>query len=78
MILLSLVSFSRYYKFSFTFTGKPDGEDRVVVTTGSNSDDIYREEVNTSPVFVKDLDITYGVVYNGDNYKDIIDEFTGY
>lgn len=47
--------FNSYYKYSFTFNAIAEDGNKVFVTTGGSSDDIYRYSVDAeSPVFLKD------------------------
>lgn len=43
-----LVSFSNYYKYTFTFSGVTADGTHIIVCTGGNADDIYRSEVNAN------------------------------
>jgi len=60
------VTFSSYYKFTFTYAATlPDGK-RLAVGFGGNSDEIYRHEVATSCVEkVSILQPYTGTVYEG-------------
>lgn len=40
------VTFSHYYKFTFSFSGDASDGSRVCVDVGGNSDDIYRFDVS--------------------------------
>jgi hypothetical protein len=58
------VTFSHYYKFTFTYAATlPDGS-RLTVGVGGNSDDIYRFEVSNNEVAtVCNLNPYQGSVY---------------
>lgn len=43
------LSFSSYYKYTFSFVGEVDGV-RVNVSYGESADDIYRYEVSNTPI----------------------------
>ena len=43
------VAFSSYYKYSFTFRGEVDGVE-VALYYGGNSDDIYKESIDTKQI----------------------------
>ena len=60
------VTFSSYYKYTFTYAASlPDGK-RLTVGYGGNSDDIYRLEVSTSCAEkVSSLQPHTGAVYEG-------------
>lgn len=45
-----IVIFDFYWKYSFTFCSS-----NVSVTIGGSSDDIYRLDVNSKPIKIKDL-----------------------
>lgn len=61
------VTFSSYYKYTFTFTGKV-GENTLVCTCGGDSDVIYRFEVTDRPITIEALhresSLTYGYILN--------------
>lgn len=65
-----LVTFSSYYKYTFTYRAKlPDGQ-TLTVGYGGQADEIYRFEVVPNvPVKVADLYPYCGSVYN--NCKEI-------
>lgn len=46
------VSFSSYYKYTFTFTGTTEQGEQVVAGFGGNADDIYRANINKDSKFV--------------------------
>lgn len=58
------VTFSYYYKYTFTYeTTLPDGK-RLIVGCGGNSDDIYKQEVKANCVeTVNSLQPHTGYVY---------------
>ena len=60
------VTFSSYYKYTFTYSATlPDGK-RLTVGYGGNSDQIYRHEVATSCAEkVSSLHPYIGAVYDG-------------
>lgn len=60
------VTFSRYYKFTFTYEAMlPDGK-LLSVGFGGNRDEIYRHEVTTGCVVkVSSLEPYTGTVYEG-------------
>ncbi len=50
------LSFSSYYKYSFTFSGTAKDGAKIVGSFGGDSDDIYRLEVSASDeIRVKDF-----------------------
>ena len=51
------VTFSSYYKYSFTFKNK-----KLMVGCGGNHDDIYKLKVDTDPVKVKTIEPTWAIV----------------
>ena len=70
-----VVSFSSYYKYSFTFRGTKNGES-IRVCLGGNHSDIYRFEVDADcKSKIKDMDdwmMTSGSVYSPDSCKEIL------
>jgi hypothetical protein len=60
------VSFSSYYKYTFTYAGTlPDGK-RLTVDFGGSGDDIYRHEVVSGSIeTVSQLEPYAGAVYDG-------------
>lgn len=60
------VTFSSYYKFTFTYAATlPDGK-KLTVGFGGNSDDIYRHEVTATGVEnVSQLQPYKGAVFDG-------------
>lgn len=59
------VTFSHYYKYTFTFTGVLENGSIISVDIGGNADDIYREEVsNDEKQVVSHLEPYAGRVYN--------------
>lgn len=60
------VTFSNYYKYTFTYAATlPDGK-RLTVCYGGNSDEIYRHEVTTNGAEkVSSLQPYMGAVYEG-------------
>jgi hypothetical protein len=64
------VTFSSYYKYTFTFTGTtPEGKS-LSVECGGDSDEIYQFEVSADdPARVKDL-YPYAGVCGEDNFYD--------
>ena len=63
------VSFSSYYKFTFTYKAILEDGSTVFVDFGANSEDIYRHEVTSTGVeTIKALD-----PYAGSVYKDGIE-----
>ena len=59
-----VVSFSSYYKYTFTFKSKEGLE----VYFGGKPDEIYRFEVTCNPVKVKDIDAPLLGAYLGDKF----------
>lgn len=53
------VSFTSYYKYSFAFKSA-DG--KYEITVGGDSSDIYKFDVDTRPVKLRDL-VGYGYLY---------------
>jgi hypothetical protein len=69
------VTFSYYYKYTFTYSATlPDGK-ILKVQYGGNSDQIYRHEVDTLSVKVRHLGPFAGSVYEGD---DEVESFYDY
>lgn len=63
-----LVTFSSYYKYTFTFTGQlPAYPGRTIaVYVGGGSDGIYRLDVTAGHAqSVESLDIEWGSIYEG-------------
>lgn len=61
----SYVTFSCYYKYSFTFTGTLEDGNIITVSAGGDADRIYRLDVNVAtPMKVSELDPSYGKVTN--------------
>lgn len=59
------VTFSSYYKFTFTFAGSLENGDKITVDVGGNSDEIYRFEVSPDQVrSVAELDPYAGSVWH--------------
>lgn len=60
------VTFSSYYKYTFTYAATlPDGK-RMTVFYGGNSDEIYRHEVASDGIeYVSGLRPYGGIVYEG-------------
>lgn len=71
-----LVTFSSYYKYSFTYKGTLEDGSYIEVRVGGNSDDIYRFEVFADKE--KTIDDLYP--YSGQVFKDgkEIEEFFEY
>ena len=68
------VVFTSYYKYSFSFRGEFNGK-QIYANVGGNADDIYRFEVNAEKeVLIKDLEINYAEVREGDV---VVSEFVG-
>lgn len=65
------VTFSSYYKYTFTYSGVlPDGEN-ISVDTGGNADDIYRKSVSCgTEETVTGLYPYAGRVFDGDKEMD--------
>lgn len=40
----AIVTLSRYYKYTFTFSGTLPDEKRIIISVGGDANDIYREE----------------------------------
>ena len=70
------VTFSSYYKYTFTYSATlPDGR-RLTVGYGGDSDEIYRHEVARDDLeVVKQLQPYAGAVYEG---TDVVEEFYDY
>lgn len=45
----TMLTFSHYYKYSFTFSGFAEDGTGITMETGGNADDIYRYEVTNDP-----------------------------
>jgi hypothetical protein len=56
------VTFDYYYKYTFSFSGTCDNGNDILVDVGGSSDDIYRLDVGTNEVSIKNLGIVYGLV----------------
>ena len=57
------VVFDSYYKFTFTFKGKTNSGDTIVVTFGGSADDIYKQNITAGEkVKVRDIDAYYAAV----------------
>ena len=54
------VVFSNYYKYTFTFSGKFEGN-RFVVSVGGTSSDIYRYSVSALPITIMEVIDCYGL-----------------
>lgn len=62
------VKFARYYKYCFTYGAVLPNGDKISVTFGGDSSDIYREEViSDEERLVSDLDPFSGVVLDANN-----------
>lgn len=62
----AMVVFTSYYKYSFSFTGEFNGKS-IYVSVGGNAGDIYKFDVDAGKEYaVKQLDINYGVVKDGE------------
>ena len=60
------VTFSSYYKYSFTFKGTTDAGEELYVSIGGDSDEIYRMEIMADdPESVRSLDPYQGSVRIG-------------
>lgn len=66
-----LVTFTDYYKYTFTFKGTTRDGKTIVVDVGTDSDSIYRFEVAAGvPKTIRDLDPYSGqVVESTDPYR---------
>lgn len=64
------VKFEYYYKYTFTYTGTCDNGFHISVDVGGDGGDIYRLDVNTKEVPIKNLDITSGEVYDNGTYVE--------
>lgn len=68
-------TFSRYYKYSFTFEGVTEDGKNIRVTCGDGTDSIYRFEVVAGAVeYIHCLDPRDGEVYVGDM---VVESFYG-
>jgi hypothetical protein len=56
------VTFDYYYKYIFSFSGTCDNGNDIYVCVGGDSSDIYRLDVGTNEVAIKNLDIVCGRV----------------
>ncbi len=50
-----LVTFSSYYKYSFSFGADIEDGIHIGLSIGESADDIYRLSVNTNPISIKQL-----------------------
>lgn len=73
------VTFDYYYKYTFSFSGTCDNGHLVLVYVGGDSldpvqnfprDDIYRIDVDSNPIAIKNLSIVAGEVQNNGNIVD--------
>ena len=63
------VTFSHYYKYTFSYTADlPDGS-KLSVSLGGNADDIYREEVSNN----HKSSVSALSPYTGSVYKDEVE-----
>lgn len=69
------VTFTCYYKYTFSFSGTCDNGYDIVVDVGGNCDDIYRFNVGSDPIAIKNLGIVSGEVRNNEY---IVDSFYDY
>lgn len=70
------VKFSRYYKYTFSFSGKTEDGANIHVSYGGNHDDIYRFGVEADlPVKIKDMDPHAGVVERNGEQEDEFYEY---
>ena len=56
-----LVQFNNYYKYSFSYRGVAKDGTVVVVKSGGNANDIYRECVTTDIISVGEVDPFEGI-----------------
>ena len=56
------VKFNYYYKYTFTYAGTCENGNTIYVDVGGNSEDIYKLNVGTKEVAIKNLGINYGIV----------------
>jgi len=71
--------FDSYYKYSFTFKGKTNSQDTVIVVIGGCADDIYRESITAGEkVKVSDIEGRYAAVYEGDNSSEPFHSYSDY
>jgi hypothetical protein len=56
-----LVQFNNYYKYSFSYRGVAKDGTVVVVKSGGNANDIYREYVTTDIISVGEVDPFEGI-----------------
>lgn len=69
-----VVTFSSYYKYSFTYVGKLADGSMIACSVGGCHDDIYRMDVNTNPITIANLEPYSGTVTsNGQLVDDFYD-----
>lgn len=65
-----MVTFSSYYKYSFSYGADIEDGIRICLSIGDNADDIYRLSVNANPISIKQLhaenEITFIYAKQGD------------
>lgn len=69
------VTFTCYYKYTFSFSGTCDNGYDIFVDVGGNGDNIYSLGVGSDPIAIKNLDIVSGEVRNNEY---IVDSFYDY
>ena len=73
------VVFDNYYKYSFTYKGKTNSGDTIVVTFGGCADDIYKVDVTAGEkVRVRDIDATYAAVREVGEGEGGVHSYTDY
>lgn len=70
-----LVTFSSYYKYSFTYTGESEDGYKLRCSYGGSSDDIYRYDVDTKPFPFVHTDNWTSVTITDPNGVDVFDEY---
>lgn len=64
------VTFSSYYKYTFTYRGETDLGVTLIVSTGGSSEDIYKMNVaNNDVTTIRDLDPYMGYARVGDTQQ---------
>ena len=60
------VTFTHYYKFTFTFKGTLSDGKTIVARVGGTGEDIYREEITREEKNIRDLYPYYVTLMDGD------------
>lgn len=67
------VTFSSYYKYSFSFGADIEDGIHIGLSVGGNADDIYRLSIDNNPITIKQIYDSMGIsfIYAKQNDKEL-------